>query len=153
MVGASAAADTGPRELQVMARAVGFVDGLPRGIIDAAVVDGPGAEAVMAAMSGGVSAGGVTLIARRIAPDRLAASGVRVIIVPEGQGALHAQIAAAARQLRAVTVSTDMSCVRSGRCVIGVAARPRVEIVVSRDAGRANEVSFAQAFRIMIREI
>jgi hypothetical protein len=76
-----------------------------------------------------------------------------VIIVPEGQGGSHAAIAAAARGLHAVTLSTDMACVNSGNCVVGVAAEPRVEIVVSRAASGANGVSFAQAFRVMIREI
>jgi hypothetical protein len=146
-------AATTPRDLQVIARAVGFINGLPRGVVDVAIVDGPGADALLAAMGRGVSAGGVTLNPRRVSLARLAQSGARIIIVPEGQGASHAAIAAAARQLNAVTLSTDMSCVRSGRCVVGVSTSPRVEIVVSRAAASASRVSFSQAFRVMIREI
>ncbi len=146
-------AATTPRDLQVIARAVGFINGLPRGIVDVAVVDGPGADALIAAMGRGISAGGVTLNARRVSLGRLAQSGARIVIVPEGQGAAHGAIAAAARQLNAVTLSTDMTCVRSGRCVVGVATSPRVEIVVSRSAATASRVSFSQAFRVMIREI
>lgn len=144
---------TTTRDLQVIARAVGFINGLPRGVIDVAVVDGPGADAVIAAMGRGVAAGGVTLNPRRVSLAELTSSGVRVIIVPEGQGAVHAAIAATARRLHAVTLSTDMACVRSGRCVVGVAASPRVEIVVSRAAQRASGASFSQAFSVMIREI
>jgi hypothetical protein len=150
---AAPAEATTPRDLQVIARAVGFVNGLPRGVVNVAVVDGPGADAVMAAMANGVSAGGLTLNPRRVALNALATSGARVIIVPEGQGASHAAIASAARGMRAVTVSTDMSCVRAGRCVVGVASSPRVEIVVSRIAAAAADISFGQAFRVMIREI
>jgi hypothetical protein len=95
----------------------------------------------------------VRLNPRRVSLADLAQSGARIIIVPEGQGASHGAIAAAARQLRAVTLSTDMSCVRSGHCVVGVATSPRVEIVVSRSAATASRVSFSQAFRVMIREI
>lgn len=153
LASAPAQAQTTARDLQVMARAIGFVQGLPRGGVDVAVVAGPGADAVMAALSRGVSAGGVTLNARLVSASALARSGARVIIVPEGQTGAHAQIAAAARNLRAVTISTDMTCVRSGRCVVGIVANPRVEIVVSRTAATAARVSFADAFRVMIREI
>jgi hypothetical protein len=150
---AASAEATTPRDLQVVARAVGFVNGLPRGVVNVAVVDGPGAEAVMSAMAQGVSAGGITLNPRRVPLNALTASGARVIIVPEGQSGAHAAIAAAARSMHAVTVSTDMSCVRAGRCVVGVASSPRVEIVVSRAAAAAADISFGQAFRVMIREI
>ncbi|MEJ0058363.1 MAG: hypothetical protein WDM79_01670 [Terricaulis sp.] len=150
---AQAQAATTARDLQVIARAVGFIDGLPRGAVDVAIVDGPGADALFAALGRGVTAGGVTLNPRRVSVGALASSGVRVIIVPEGQTASHAAISAAAARLGAVTLSTDMGCVRSGRCVVGVSASPRVEIVVSRAAARLSRVSFSQAFRVMIREI
>ncbi|HEX8899811.1 hypothetical protein [Vitreimonas sp.] len=153
LASAPALATTSERDLQVMARAVGFVEGLPRGNVTVAVVDGPGADAIVAAMGAGVAGGGVTLVPRKVAVGALAGSGARVIIVPEGQGGSHAAIAAAARGLHAVTLSTDMACVNSGNCVVGVAAEPRVEIVVSRAASSANGISFAQAFRVMIREI
>ena len=141
------------RDLQVIARAVGFINGLPRGVIDVAVIDGPGADALVAAMGRGVTAGGVTLNPRRVTVGALLASRARIIIVPEGQTAAQPAIAAAARSLGAVTLSTDMNCVQSRLCVVGVRALPRVEIVVSRDAAAASRVSFSQAFRVMIREI
>jgi hypothetical protein len=151
--GAQAQAATLTRDLQVIARAVGFVSGLPRGAVDVAVVDGPGADALIAATGRGIAAGGMMLNPRRVSVSALAASGARVIIVPEGQDASHNAIAAAARALNAVTLSTDMGCVRSDRCVVGVSTSPRVEIVVSRAAAKAAGVSFSQAFRVMIREI
>jgi hypothetical protein len=148
-----ARAQTDTRELQMIARAVGFVQGLPRGVIEVAVVDGPGADAVAQAMQGGVAAGGVTLLPRRVSIAQLSGSGARVIIVPEGQGASHAAIAEAARGLHAVTLSSDMACVRAGYCVVGVAVQPRVDIVISRAAATAANVRFAQAFRVVFREI
>jgi hypothetical protein len=149
----NAQAETGARELQVMARAVGFIQGLPRGVVDVAVVDGPGADAVMSAMGAGVSGGGIMMLPRRVPLNQLAQSGVRVIIVPEGQNASHAAIASAARRIHAVRLSSDMSCVRAGHCVVGVAAQPRVDIVISRSAAGASQISFAQAFRVVFREI
>lgn len=148
-----ARADTTDRDLGVMVRAIGFVESAPKGAVQAAVVDGPGADAVLAALGSGVSAGGVTLTGRKVPVSALAGSGAKVIIVPEGQAASHAGIAAAARQMGALTITTDMACVRAGHCVIGATASPQVEIVVSRAAAAANGVSFAAAFRVMIREI
>jgi hypothetical protein len=153
LVVGDARAQTDSRELQMIARAVAFVQGLPRGAIEVAVVDGPGADAMAAAMGGGVAAGGVTLLPRRISLADLPGSGVRVIIVPEGQGASHQAIAEAARRLHAVTLSSDMACVRGGHCVVGVAVRPRVDIVISRAAAAAANVRFSQAFRVVFREI
>lgn len=150
---AEALAQTTARDAQLMARAIGFANGLPRGAVDVAVVDGPGADELLAAMAGRVSAGGVMLTPRRVALSALADSGARVIVVPEGQTNAHSQIADAARAMGALTISTDMSCVRSHRCVVGVASAPRVEIVVSRAAARASGVSFARAFQVMIREV
>lgn len=148
-----ALAQSSARDAQLMARAVGFANGLPRGAIDVAVVDGPGAEAVLAVMGQRVTAGGVTLTPRRVSLSALGASGARVVIVPEGQAASHARIAEMARAMGALTISTDLDCVRANHCVVGVASSPRVEIIVSRSAARASGVSFAQAFRVMIREV
>jgi hypothetical protein len=136
-----------------MARAIGFISGFPRGAVDVAVVDGRGAAAVMEAMARPVSAGGITLNARVVPLSELSRSRARIIIVPEGQSEMHAAIAFAAGELGAATLSTDMRCVRAGLCVVGVTSTPRVEIVVSRAAAAAAGVSFAQAFRVMIREI
>jgi hypothetical protein len=153
LAGGDALAQTTARDAQLMARAVGFANGLPRGAVDVAVVDGPGADELLAVMGGRISAGGVMLTLRRVPLGALAESGARVIIVPEGQGSAHGQIAQAARAMGALTISTDMSCVRANRCVVGVASAPRVEIVVSRAAARASGVSFARAFQVMIREV
>lgn len=153
VVSGPALAETGSAELQIMARAVGFVSGLPRGAQVVAIVDGPGAAQVMHTMGASVSAGGITLIPRLVSVDNLASSGARIIIVPEGQRAQHAAIATAAAHLNAISISTDMSCVRSNYCVVGVATRPRTDIIVSTAARDMNRVRFAQAFRIMFREV
>jgi hypothetical protein len=52
-----------------------------------------------------------------------------------------------------MTVSTDMACVQSGQCVMGVQSAPSVRIVVNRGAAGASSVSFAAAFAMMIEEI
>jgi hypothetical protein len=141
------------RDAAIIARAISFVQGGPTGEVSIAVIEGAGADAAIAAFGAGASAGALTLKARKVAVSALASSGAKVIFVPEGQAANQAAIASAAKSLRAITVSTDMECARSGNCVLGVAAEPRVEILVNRAAATANGVAFQPAFRVMIREI
>jgi hypothetical protein len=52
-----------------------------------------------------------------------------------------------------VTISTDLDCVRAGLCVMGVAAEPRVQVLVNRAASDAAAVEFMLAFRMMITEL
>ena len=149
---APAQANTSARELHLIARAIGFVRGMPRGAVDVAVIDGEGADAVMAAMRPGVTAGGVTLFARRVSLDELEQSRVRVIVVPEGQREAHARIASIARRMHAVTASTDLACVQADYCVVGVSAQHSNQIRVSREAAEASDVSFSVAFRVLVSE-
>jgi hypothetical protein len=57
-----------------------------------------------------------------------------------------------ARRQRVLTITSDMDCVVAGKCVVGVAAEPRVEVVVSRSAAAACGVVFSDAFRMMVLE-
>jgi hypothetical protein len=150
---AAPAQATSARDAAVVARAVSFVQGGPTGEVSVAVVDGPGADAAVAAFGSGVAAGAVTLKARKVPLSALAGSGAKVVLVPEGQSGVHAEVAEIAKRMRALTVSSELSCVQAGHCVMGVRAEPRVEIVVSRAAAAANGVAFQSAFRVMIREL
>ena len=70
-----------------------------------------------------------------------------------GAASGDAGVFSAASSSGVMTVSTDMGCVESGNCVMGVQAAPSVRIVVNRGAADASSVSFAAAFAMMIEEI
>lgn len=144
---------TSAKDLQVIARLISFMENGPKGTVEVAVVDGAGADAAIAAFGGGVAAGPVTLKAKKVAASALAGSGAKVILVPEGQAANQAAVAAAAKALGALSISTDKSCAESGKCVASVQSDPKVEIVVNRAAATASKVSFQSAFRVMIKEL
>jgi len=155
----NANAATTEKDLQVIARAAAFTEGLAKGELKAAVVYDAGsasskadADGIAAIMGGGLSASGVTLKPVVMSSGSLGGlAGVNIVIVASDSAAVHGSVFSAAGNK--LTVSTDMSCVKSAKCVMGVASDPKVEIVVNRNAASGAGVSFAQAFRMMISEI
>lgn len=104
-------------------------------------------------MSGGLSAGRVTLNGRLVSSSDLSGlSGVDAAVLL-GSAASDSNVASAVNSSGAMSVSTDMSCVESGGCVMGVQSAPSVRIVVNRANANAASVSFAAAFAMMIEEI
>jgi hypothetical protein len=80
------------------------------------------------------------------------ALAVRVGFVAAGTEDSYAAILEYARKNGAVTISSDLSCVRSGKCTVGVTSAPRVEVIVNRQVSLASGVHFTEAFRMMVTE-
>ncbi len=106
-------------------------------------------NAVMAAISGGYSAGPLTIVGRPMEVGAL--GGAEVLFVTRGVN--YAAVGAEARARRVITIGSDIACVRSGACVIGISTDPTVEIIVNHTAAAAVGASFKAAFRMMIQEI
>lgn len=150
-------AETSQRDLEVIGRALGFMEGVDGSDRTVAIVYDPASEAeaqaLAGAMSGGLSAGRVTLNARLVPAADTGSLGGAHAAVLLGSASGDAGIFSAASSAGVMTVSTDMSCVESGNCVMGVQSAPSVRIVVNRGAADASSVSFAAAFAMMIEEI
>jgi hypothetical protein len=156
-VAAPAMAETTTRDLEVIGRALGFVEGASGSDRTVAIVYDAASEAeaqaLASAMSGGLSAGRVTLNGRLVSSSDLSGlSGVDAAVLL-GSAASDSNVASAVNSSGAMSVSTDMSCVESGGCVMGVQSAPSVRIVVNRANANAASVSFAAAFAMMIEEI
>jgi hypothetical protein len=80
-----------------------------------------------------------------------ALGGAEVLFVTRGVN--YAAVGAEARARRVITIGSDIACVRSGACVIGISTDPTVEIIVNHTAAAAVGASFKAAFRMMIQEI
>jgi hypothetical protein len=81
---------------------------------------------------------------------QLAAGGFAAIIT--ARGANLDLVAAAGRLLHVPCLTGDADLVRAGRCVLSVRSEPKVEIIVSPAAAASVEVSFAQAFLMMVKQ-
>ena len=78
----------------------------------------------------------------------------RMAFLAHGLGApAFEAVSRAAKDMGLLTVSTDMDCVKSGKCVLGITTKPRVEIYYSRAAGDAAHVTFAPVFIMLAKEI
>jgi len=154
------AADTSAKDIQIAARAVAFMTNAPSGDVMTAIVYDPAnaasqseADAIMAAMAKGVKAGKAKLLPKLVPIDSLGnISGSKVAFITGGMGSHHAAIFAAASTQAILVISTDMDCVNAGNCVVGVASKPKVEIIISSSARTAADISFKSAFLMMVKE-
>lgn len=151
----AAAADA--KDMQVIGRALSFVDGGAKGEVTVAIVYAPDAagskaeaDEVAALLGSGLAAGDVTMKPKVIAISDLASAGsAAALYVPKGMSAHYGALSA----LKKLIVTTDDDCVKAGACVLSVKSAPKVEIIVSRSAAAAKSITFGAAFRMLIKEI
>ncbi|WP_374763041.1 hypothetical protein [Yunchengibacter salinarum] len=120
----------------------------------------PGSRRIATQLVAAIDAVGATTSPARMIPatDLMALNRRSLVLVPAGQAHLHDAVARAGRARELLTVSGDLSCVESGRCVIGVTDRTPatrrggLEILVNRSACKKSRHSFRVAFRMLVRE-
>ncbi len=151
-------ADTA-KDLGVAARALTFLENGPSGRATLGVVFDPSKpasvaekNALMAALGSGYAAGALTLVGKPVeASDVAGVSGVQALFVTGGVN--YAAVGAAAKGRKLITIGSDIACVRSGGCAMGVATDPKVDITVNRATAAAVGATFKAAFRMMINVI
>jgi hypothetical protein len=147
------------KDLGVAGRALTFLENGPTGKATLGVVfdsSKPASvaekNAIMAAIGGGYAAGALTLTGKPIeAGDVAGASGVQALFVTGGVN--YAAVGGAAKAKKLITIGSDMACVKSGACAMGVETEPKVSITVNRATAAAVGAVFKAAFRMMITEI
>ncbi len=150
-------AETTRRDLEVIGRALGFMEGASGSDRVVAIVHAGDAaaeaEAVAALLGGGLSAGRLTLTGRVVeAGDAAGLQGADAVLLL-GSAAGDAALGQAAASGGRLTVSTEVGCATAGVCVMAVQSEPSVRIVVNRAAANAAGVGFDAAFSLMIEEI
>ena len=147
------------KDLQVAARALGFLETAPHGNVVLGIVFDPGKpatvaerDALMAAIGAGISAGDMQLTGAPIEAGKLGSvSGVAALYVTAGVN--YAEVGATASSKKILTISGDRACAQAGQCVMSVVTAPAVEITVNHNAASAVGATFKAAFRMMIHEI
>lgn len=152
-------AETSAKDTQVIVKAIGFLSTKPTGQVPVAVVydnSAPAsrqdAEAIKTQLDG--ISGAVQPSAKIIPVDQLSAfSGAAAIIAAGSSPASFDAAAKAVHGRKILTVSTDPTCARSGKCVLAVKSEPKVEILLNSSAAQDAGVEFTPTFRMMISEI
>lgn len=150
-----AVAQTTERDLSVVGRALSFLEGGGGSDKTIAIVYDAAsqaeAEALNAAMAGGMSAGRVTLNGQLVSQGS-AISGVDAALFVGGT-ASDAGAVQSATSAGILTVSTDLGCVQSGACVMGIESEPAVRIIVNNAAASSAGITFSTAFSMLVEEI
>jgi hypothetical protein len=151
------AATLSSQELQIIGHAVAFLQPPPTGGA-VAVVYAAGdaasrrdADAIAGEIGTGLQAGNLLLPVRVVDEAAIAQGGFVVAIA--AAGANGAMLGAAMRAAHILCVTADLATVQAGFCTLGIVTRPRVEIVLNHTAAAAADITFAAAFRMMVREI
>lgn len=150
-----------PRDAQIIARTLGFIESATSGIVEIGITYAPDrpssmhqAENLAGAIGDALVAGRITLKARLIPIDQLRnAAGIGAIFVTSDLDPHLDEVDAAARRLHVPTISTEMACVRTARCILAFSSQPTVQIVLNHDAANNAGVRFTQAFRMLVREL
>lgn len=153
-------AETSERDLQVLARTLGFLDPPRSGTLRVGIVYDPAhAESLRLANRSaalladpGLRIGSLELRGVLVPAADAAQAQVDLFLLEAGASAAGAQLPAVLRERRLPCLSTDLEQVRQGHCSIGIQSQPRVEILVNRSLAEASGLSFASVFRMMIRE-
>ena len=156
-----AAAGTTVKDVLVAVRTIGFVVNPPTGAVELAVVFDPGRpdsvdemKTALAALADGTRVGGATVHPVPLAVTELSPlKAFRFVLLTGGVSGYFQTVFDQTRGRGVLTMSTDLACVRAGQCVMGVAAEPRVQVLVNRAASQAAAVEFAVSFRMMITEL
>ncbi len=153
-------ADVTASDMQVMGRALSFLDKPLSGEVTVGVVyaaDIPQSaretEDLQRMLERGLRVGNVVLRTVPVSLDRVALANVDVLFLTAGLGDRANPVAIASRTRRLPCITTDILQVQSGRCAVGVSSQPKIEILVNRAAALANGTAFSTLFRMMIDEI
>ncbi len=154
--GPAIAASLTSRDVQIIAKVLGFLDPAPSGgrvaVVYAAgnAASRADAEAIVASFGDGISSGGGTITARLI--DRKS--------LPQSPGYIAVILAAGAEDagpstpmphgILSITAADEL--VLSGACVMAVHSQPRVDITVNHAAAQAAGVAFTSAFSMLVHE-
>ena len=159
-LGFPVSAATSAKDLAVATRALGFVEPSFRGSVKTVVYYNAGnsaslteANQIRTALTGKKIKGAALSVSVVPASNVRAASNAQVVFLASGVGSRQSAIFDAASAANAITISSDLSCVRRGFCVVGVKSAPKTEIIVNRSAGRKSRVSFTSAFLMLVKEI
>lgn len=152
------AASLQPQDVQILAKALGFLDPpvLPSALL--AIVYTPGdaasygdAEALAQQIGAGLQTQQGMLHPVLIASTALATRSFGLLIA--ASGAASEAVIAAARAQRVLCVTGDLAAVHAGTCTMAIRSGRKVEIFINRDVATRSGLRFATAFRMMVHEL
>jgi hypothetical protein len=150
------AASLTSRSVQILSRAIAFLQPAPSGTATVAIAYDPAepvskqdADAIAEGFGEGLRAGPANLKSQVIEVGLLASGHFVAVIAAEGVNI--DQVFRASQALRIPCVTADAVAVQGARCVMSVKSDPKVDIQISADAAAKSGVAFGSAFLFMAR--
>jgi hypothetical protein len=148
------------KDIQVAIRTIGFIEPALAGAIPTAIVYDKNnqisrteAEQIRASLVANGTVKAATLKPQLVEVDALdGLVNFRVAFLTSGLSDQQASVFRETSRRGIITISTDMSCVNAGRCVVGVSSSPKVQIVVNRAARTLSNAKFGSAFMMLVTE-
>jgi hypothetical protein len=152
-----AQAEVTAKDVQLMLKVVGFLTPPVSGSVAMAIVydsGNPDSKKDADALKGLLDAaqgGPIVPAAKLYSQSELGSLEGKVVIVTVGlaPAALDA-VAAAAQTHKMLTMSTDPTCARGGKCVLSVRTSPKVEILFNSGVAQGAGIEFQPTFRMMM---
>jgi hypothetical protein len=145
-----------PASVQILSRAIAFLQPAPSGTVAVAIAYDPAkpaskrdADAIAGYFGDSLKAGPANLKAQVVDVGWLASGHFIAVIAADGVSI--DQVFSAAQALRILCVTADAVAVQDGRCVMSVQSEPKVDIQINAAAASRSGVVFRSAFMFMAR--
>ena len=147
------------KDMQILGRALGFIENGPIGDVKIGIVhdsendisEGE-AEEIISLIGNGFRSGKINLQAEKVPTAKASEVTYPVLFFTEGTESKHKSIFDSVNSKGTITVSTHDECLNTSNCVMVVSSAPKVDIKISTAAAGSSGVSFGSAFRMMITE-
>lgn len=113
------------------------------------------ADSIKAAIGSGIAAPGGAQITALMVPttDLSKLSQAKIAFIAQGTSSAFGAIASAASSSKVLTISTDLDCVKGGKCILGIVSSPSIEIYYNKAASEASKIGFSQAFAMLVKQV
>lgn len=156
----NARADVSATDLQVAARALGFMQNAPTGRVNVGIVYSSGvrpsvtqAERLSDLLGSGLREGNLVLQPVLVEVGDASTADVDFFFMTEHLEAVGTPLSNVSAKRKIPCITTDIAQVERGACTIGVRSKPKIAVFLNRAAAKASGTSFATAFRVMINEL
>ncbi len=147
------------KDLQILGRALGFIESGPIDNVKIGLVytdnhprSSREADLILAIIGNGIQSGKINLQAEKIHARDAANARNPVLFLTEGIEEHFSSIFSAVSARGIITVSTHDTCLNTNHCVMVIKSEPTVDIQLSAAGAAATSVSFSSAFRMMVTE-
>jgi hypothetical protein len=154
---AASAGSLSPEDVHILGKSLAFMQPRPTGVDTVAVVyDAQNTDSladaglIAAAIGSGLVTAEAVLRPRIVDSASLGSAEFALAIV--ATGANGEAVMQAIRPRHVLCVTGDVAAVQAGTCIMAIHSAGRVEILINHQAAESAGVTFATAFRMMVRE-